>query len=69
MVCFFSHVQHLFLNLFVTLNQSYVSKYVQKGNLVTDMFKEEQMQWVRTYKELIITYIITGTPFILCIFL
>ena len=69
MVCFFSHVQHLFLNLFVTLNQSYVSKYVQKGNLVTDMFKEEQMQLVRTYKELIITYIITGTPFILCIFL
>ena len=69
MVCFFSQVQHLFLNLFVTLNQSYVSKYVQKGNLVTDMFKEEQMQLVRTYKELIITYIITGTPFILCIFL
>ena len=69
MVCFFSHVQHLFLNLFVTLNQSYVSKYVQKGNLVTDMFKEEQMQLVRTYKELIITYIITGTPFIFRIFI
>ena len=69
MVCFFSQVQHLFLNLFVTLNQSYVSKYVQKGNLVTDMFKEEQMQLVRTYKELIITYIITGTPFIFRIFI
>ena len=32
MVCFFSHDRHLFLKLFVTLNQSDVSKYVQKGN-------------------------------------
>ena len=48
MVCFFSKDQHLFLNLFVTLNESDVSKYVQKGHLLTDMCKEEQMQWVRT---------------------
>ena len=48
MVCFFSQDQHLFLNLFVTLNQSDISKYVQKGHLLTDMCREEQMQWVRT---------------------
>ena len=42
MVCFFSQDQHLFLNLFVTLNQSNVSKYVQKGHLLIDMCKEEQ---------------------------
>ena len=67
MVCFFSHDQHLFLNLSVTLNQSDISKYVQKVHLLTDMCKEEQMQWVKL--ELIIMYIITETPFILCIFL
>ena len=44
MVCFSSLDQHLFLNLFVTLNQSDVSKYIQKGHLLTDMYKEEQMQ-------------------------
>ena len=48
MVCFFPQDQHLFLNLFVTLNQSDVSKHVQKGHVLTDMCKEEQMQWVRT---------------------
>ena len=48
MVCFFSQNQHLFLNLFVTLNESQISKYVQKGHLLTDMCKEKQMQWVRT---------------------
>ena len=45
---FFSQDQHLFLNLFVTLNQNDVSKYVQKGHLLTNMCKEEQIQWVRT---------------------
>ena len=44
MVCFFSQDQHLLLNF--TLTQSDVSKYVQKGHLVTDMCKEEQMQRV-----------------------
>ena len=48
MVSFFSQDQHLFQNLFVTLNQRDVCKYVQKGHLLTDMCKEEQMQWVRT---------------------
>ena len=48
MVCFFSQDQHLFLNLFVILNQSDVSKYVQRDHLLTDMCKEEQMQQVRT---------------------
>ena len=48
MVCFFTQDQHLFLNLFVTQNQSDVSKYVQRDHLSTDMCKEEQMQWVRT---------------------
>ena len=43
---FFSHDQHLFLNLLVTLNQSDVSKYEQKVHLLTDMCKEEQMQWI-----------------------
>ena len=42
MVCFFSQDQHLFLNLFVTLNQGDISKYVQKGHLLIDMCKEEQ---------------------------
>ena len=46
MVCFFSQDQHLFLNLFVTLNQSDVSKYIQKGHLFTDMHKEERMHYV-----------------------
>ena len=41
MVCFFSQDQHLFLNLFVTLNQGDISKYVQKGHLLIDMCKEE----------------------------
>ena len=68
-VCFFSQDQHLFLKLFVSLNQIDVSKYVQKAHLLTGMCREEQMQWVRTYKELIITYIITGTPFIFRIFI
>ena len=44
MVCFFSQDQHLLLNVFVTLNQSDVSKYVQRGNWLTEMCKEEQMQ-------------------------
>ena len=48
MVCFFLQGQHLFLNLFVTLNQSDVSKHVRKGHLLTGMCKEEQMQWVGT---------------------
>ena len=39
----FSQDQYLFLNLFVTLNQSDVTKYVQKGHLLTGMCKEEQM--------------------------
>ena len=42
MVCFFSQDQYLFLNLFVTLNQGDISKYVQKGHLLIDMCKEEQ---------------------------
>ena len=50
MVCVFSQDQHLFLNLFAALNQSDVSKCVQKVNLLTDMCKEEQMQWVRIKK-------------------
>ena len=48
MVYFFSQDQHLFLNVFVTLNQSGISKYAQKGHILTDMCKEEQVQWVRT---------------------
>ena len=47
---FFSQDQHLFLNLFVTLNQSDVSKYVQKGHLLTDMCKEEQMHGLELKK-------------------
>ena len=41
MVCYFSQDQHLFLNLFVTLNQSDVSKHAQKGHVLTDMCKEK----------------------------
>ena len=48
MVCFFPQDQHLFPNLFVTLNQSDVHKYVQKGHLLTDLCKEVQMHWART---------------------
>ena len=48
MVCFTSQDQHLFLNLYLTLNQSDVGKYLQKGHLLTNMCKEEQMQWVIT---------------------
>ena len=45
---FFFQDQHLFLNLFVILNQSDASKDVQRDHLLTDMCKEEQMQRVRT---------------------
>ena len=48
MVCFSSQDQHLFLNLSIALNQSDISKYVQKGHLLTGICKEEQTQWART---------------------
>ena len=65
---FFSQDQHLFLNLFVTLNESDIRKYVQKRHLLTDMRKKNRCNGLEFKKELIITYIITGTPFILHIF-